>query len=1532
MLGKTRSGRYKIIKHLGGGGFGQTYLAQDLQLPGDPLCIVKQLKPRASDPFTLHTARRLFDREAHVLYDVGNHDQIPRLLAHFEEEQEFYLVQEFIDGHDLKQELPVGKLLSEPKAIALCQDILKILEFVHQQNVIHRDIKPSNLIRRKQDGKIVLIDFGAVKQVSTQTPSVEGQTTLTVTIGSLGYMPTEQVSGKPRFCSDIYAVGMIGIQALTGCPPHQLPEDPETSEILWRDAVGSRSDHRVLGKQVQVSSELADILDKMVRYDYRQRYQTATEALQAIEQLTHPQPSPARHPASQVTVAQSDGMLQSTVLWPPLPHASPSPFDSTLELTTLSVELATYSNSVNSTQVRATKRQDWGEAVDGSIFFGRTEELAQLEQWIVGDFPSHDSSAVTDSPTTLTRCRLVVLLGMGGIGKTSLSVKIAQQIQQSFDYLIWRSLRNAPPIQELLANLIQFLSDEKETEADLPTTVEGKITRLIEYLRSSRCLVILDNAESILQGGNRAGLYRQGYEGYGELLRRVGEANHQSCLVLTSREKPREVASLEGSELPVRSIQLTGLKEVEGQAIFDVKGLSGSEEERRVLTERYAGNPLALNIVSTNIQELFGSNIAEFLAQGTAIFGDIRELLDQQFNRLSELEKEIMYWLAINREPVSLSKLREDIVSGISQTNLIESLESLLRRSLIEKTASSFTQQPVVMEYVTERLIEEIGQEIVNEQVRLLMSHALIKATDKDYIRESQIRVILEPLAERLRTTFRSNKDIEHKLNQILLKLQEEFSASPGYGCGNLINLLAQLQINLANYNFSYLSIWQADLRRVNLHQVNFQDSDFVKSVFAETLSNVLSVAISPCGKFLATGDANSEIRLWQVADGKQLLTLKGHTSWVLSVAWSPDGHTLASGSLDQTIRLWDVREGKCLESLQGHTHGVCSVAFSPEGDTLASGSNDYTIRLWDVHQRTCLKMLHGHISGVKSVAFAPEGDTLASGSLDQTVKLWDIYEGTCLKTLHGHTSGVCSVAFAPVSVGVAEHNGAQAVAQEVTVVTQGASAFSVNKAGRGQVEDVGIGSILASGSNDHTVRLWDIREGKCLKTLQGHTQGVLSVAFAPEGNILASGSNDYTVRLWDIREEKCFKTLQGHTSGVLSVAFAPEGNILVSGSNDYTVRLWDVFEGTCLKTLHGHISGVKSVAFAPVRVSEVGRNGAQAAVQEPEVGVGGILASGSLDRTVRLWDIREGTCLKTLHAHASGVGAVTFAPEGDTLASGSNDYSVRLWDVYEGKSLKTLRGHTSEVLSVAFCRTGKTLVSGSNDYTVKLWDVREGKCLKTLQGHASGVLSVACCPTGETLASGSNDYTIKLWDVHEGKCLKTLRGHSQGVLSVAFCPTGETLASGSNDYTVRLWDVYEGKCLKTLYGHTSGVLSVAFAPVHVSAVAPQELGVGKTLASGSIDKTVRLWDASTGQCLKTLQGHSHEVYSVAFSPDGSTLVSCSQDETIKLWDVGTGECLKTLRADRLYEGMNIIGVTGLTEAQKATLKALGAIDEHLNG
>ncbi len=270
MIGKLLDHRYQVIRILATGGFGQTYIAQDTRRPGNPICVVKHLKPASSDPKIFATAKRLFQNEAETLEKLGNHEYIPRLLAYFDENQEFFLVQEYIDGHTLAEELIPGQRWSESQVMYLLQEILEILDFVHQQGVIHRDIKPDNIIRRASDYKLVLVDFGAVKQLRSSLVAVSTQPTATVAIGTPGYMPTEQGQGKPRPNSDIYSLGIIAIQALTGVPANQLQEDPDTGELVWQHLA-------------PVNEQLAAVLSKMVHYHFKDRYQNAAEALQACD-------------------------------------------------------------------------------------------------------------------------------------------------------------------------------------------------------------------------------------------------------------------------------------------------------------------------------------------------------------------------------------------------------------------------------------------------------------------------------------------------------------------------------------------------------------------------------------------------------------------------------------------------------------------------------------------------------------------------------------------------------------------------------------------------------------------------------------------------------------------------------------------------------------------------------------------------------------------------------------------------------------------------------------------------------------------------------------------------------------------------------------------------------------------------------------------------------------------------------------------------------------------------------------------------
>lgn len=750
---------------------------------------------------------------------------------------------------------------------------------------------------------------------------------------------------------------------------------------------------------------------------------------------------------------------------------------------------------------------DWGEAVSVVGFCGRTTELTTLSQWIIEE-----------------RCCLVALLGMGGIGKSALSVKLAQDIQYEFEFVIWRSLRNAPLLETLLADLVPFLSNQKDIRAE--------VGRLIHWLRSRRCLVVLDNVETIFQAGDRAGQYRSGYESYSELFKLLCEVQHQGCVVLTSREKPSEVAALEGTET-VRSLQLSGSAQV-AEALIAAKGLLGSQADKRILAEQYSCNPLTIKIVASSIRDVFDGDIEQFLQQSTILFNGARRLLDGQFKRLSHAEQSIMYWLAINRGWTTIAELAEDIVPPLPRAILLEALESLSWRNLIECRQGGYTQQPVVMEHVTDALVQQVANELVNREINVLGSHALLKTTVKEYISETQRRLILAGVVTQLQTILGIPAQIEARLQDVLTLLQSE-SASQIYAAGNLFNLCCHLQIDLTGYDFSNLTLCHANLSAISLHRVNFAGSKFIRSTFTQTLGGILSVAFSPDSNKLALGDTNGTIRLWQTISYSHhesgleqlVLSLSGHQNWVLAIAWHPNRPRFASSS-DRTIKIWDGQTGQCLHTLRGHQKDVWCLTWSPDGRMIASSGGDCTIKIWDAETGECLRTWQGHQRLIWSVAWHPNGKILASGSDDQTIQLWDSETGQCLKTLPMNGYWVRYVAWSPD------------------------------------------GKILASASSDLLIWLWDGQTGERLRSLAGHTSLIYTLAWSPDGTTLASSSGDRTVKLWDSINGNCLKALQGHQEPVWSVSWSRDGKALASGSQDQTVRLWNPETGQCRHTLKG--------------------------------------------------------------------------------------------------------------------------------------------------------------------------------------------------------------------------------------------------------------------------------------------------------------------------------------------------------------------------
>jgi WD40 repeat protein/transcriptional regulator with XRE-family HTH domain len=1109
------------------------------------------------------------------------------------------------------------------------------------------------------------------------------------------------------------------------------------------------------------------------------------------------------------------------------------PFDAEWFAGLLGAPPAPQASVPSSLDTAADRAQDWGEAPDTAGFVGRAVELAQLQSWVVED-----------------RCKLVTVLGIGGIGKTSLAAWAAHKAAASFERVYWRSLRNAPPVTEWLAGAIGFLSEQGMVP---PLDESEQIAALLQILRARRCLVVLDNSETLFEPGQGEGRYRAGMDGYGRVLQAVGQTRHQSCLVLTSREAPPELSLVPGA----RALELHGLGVAESQALLADKQLIGDAQAWLSLVDHYGGNGLALKIVGETIHQVYNGDVAAFLAEAIAtygtVFGGVRRLLDVQAERLSPIERDVLMRMAVEREPMHLADLSASLPPMVVRTTMIDAIGTLLRRSLVERAEgeATFTLQSMVLEYITDRLVETVAGEIERGEPLVLVEQPLIKAQAKDYVRQTQERLIGAPIIRRL-TTDLTDSGPEQGLLALLDGWRGRPPGEQGYGPGNVVNLLRLVRGDLRRMDLSQLCVRQAYLQEAEAQDASLEGTELTETVLAEAFGYPTEVTLSADGAFLAAAMPTGEVRVWRVVDRTPLLTLRGHTGAVWGVGLARDGRLVASGGVDGTVRLWDAASERLIATLRGHSGAVRAIAVSGDGRLVASGGVDGTVRLSDTAHGQLGAPLPGESGMVWSIALSRDARWVASGSVDGMVRVWEAQSGQPATTLAGHTGAVYGVGLS------------------------------------------GDGRMVVSGGADGTVRLWDATSGELMNTLLGHTGSVWRVAFSEDGRLTASVGDDGIVRIWDVSSGQLLSTLQGHTGLVWSVSLSGDGRLVASGGDDGTVRLWETDKGQRVATLRGSTPVLHGVALS---------------------GDGSVVASGGTDRLVRLWEASSGRLLATLRGHSGLVWGVALSEDGRLVASCSVDATVRLWEVSGGRLLSTLQGHTGGVWAVALSADGKLAASGGADGTVRLWQTDTGQPLAVLEGHTGLVRGVAFSGDGRVVASSGDDATVRIWDASSGQLVATLQGHAAGIPGVALSEDGRLVASASMDGTVRLWEALSGQPIATLNGHTAAAWKVAVS------------GDGRLVASSSWDETVRLWDSASGELLATLQGHAGAVNYVALAADGGLLASGGDDGIARLWDAETGVCLRTLSPDRYYERLNITGLTGVTEAQRAALLALGAVE-----
>lgn len=1186
--------------------------------------------------------------------------------------------------------------------------------------------------------------------------------------------------------------------------------------------------------------------------------------------------------------------------------------------------------------------------------YGRESDLARLRQWIGEE-----------------GCQLVGIFGIGGQGKSALAATLVRGLteaatpshplatgaagdQGGFRHIIWHSLLNAPSLAEVLQEWVYLLSDQ--TVITLPASLDQQFNQLLTYLREQRCLLILDNLERILQSDAHSGDYRPGYEAYGQLFHRLASGGHHSCLLITSRERPQDLIHLEEDTPTVRFLALAGLPADAGRQMLQARGLVDDPTELGALVQHYSGNPLALKLIAETIQGIFSGDTAAFLQVETLLFDDIRHVLDQQFARLTPLERELILWLAVLREPVPFQLLCDLLAQPPARRLVLEAVRSLQRRSLLEKYETGFGLQNVLLEYATVLLIDGICAELVDDNratrqeggqgrvhtdaasfvampqpesplavLPLLNSHALVLAQVQEYVRASQTRLLLQPIGAYLVARL-GRTGAEQRIQGLLTTLRAT-PPTPGYATANLLHLLLALGIDVRGYDFSQLYLRQLYLRGGSLPQTNFARAALIESVFTEPFGIVYTAVFSPDGQYLAAGTSEGAIYLWRTADQQLVQVIHVHSQAISELAFAQrvvEDRTqlvLASAGDDKRGGFWvlaeQVQERWHVPLAHEQQEELLAIGLRADGQRVTSVDSNGHVFLWDVRERAHAALVHHFVTQptrLRLIAFSTDGQSVAVGHRDGTVQLWQVETGELALVLTETTGSIVAVALSPD------------------------------------------GRLLATGGKDGHLCLWTLPAGQLQQVVETKAGAIDALAFSPDGQRLASTHLDRAIRVWTIDAEPSLHlhhTLTGHTHMIWSVAFGPQptlrqaGNrsvaqqLIVSGSSDQTVRVWNAETGQSLYTLRGQ---PRALVGLDIRALPQGPSATAAAV---EIGDAWLLAAAGFAQVVHLWHghgpVANAT-LPVLHGSRGALYSVAISPDGRMLASAGQDQLIYLWELASGQVYQTLQGHSKSIQCVAFDPDGTRLASGSIDGTVRLWSLPKERPapahtvgvlypdypLVVLQAHPSSVYNIAFSPDGALLASVGADRSLRLWDMTQPHCpelvaaRKTVQeAEEHDLFAVAFSPDGRKLACGGS-HLIYLWDrsdhAEQGFSNDTLplilRQHTLRIFAVAFSPD------------ATTLASGSDDCTICLWTVADGALRAILRGHKETIYKVVFSPDGLLVVSCSFDGTIKFWDSQTGECVNTLQVEGPYAGMNITGVTGMTAAQKAALQQLGAVQE----
>jgi WD40 repeat protein len=962
----------------------------------------------------------------------------------------------------------------------------------------------------------------------------------------------------------------------------------------------------------------------------------------------------------------------------------------------------------------------------------------------------------------------------------------------------------------------------KKIKSNVQFTLADEFTfaviELLNALKSLRCLLIFDNAESLLSRNSQGEeVYHKDRQDYASLWQHLAlHQGHNQILITTRRDIPNLSANV---------CKLKGLDRYAAREKLRSYGVVGDNQLLDVISKRYGGSPLLLGLIPNTIKRVFGNNIQDFLVAPCINYDEIEKVLTEQLADLTKQQIALMYWLAIEREPVSLSQLQANLqYQPLLSRQVPKLLDALVSRNLVEQDEDQFSLQNVILEYVTDQLNTAIVEEIRAKKSDLLHSHSLLKAEAKEYIRKIQQRMILQPILEVL--LFSLQPPVGNDRDQILsnflspakasglfltdnlLEMIDEFRgnalAQTSYATGNLVNLLISFGHKFVDCDLSRLYISQVYWPGVSISSIKFTGTKFEHCIFPETIGSVLSVDFSPDGQTLASGGTDGIIRLWDVETGQKIAALSGHSNWVRSVNFSTNGRYLVSGSLDSLVKIWSLKKNICERTLRGHQDQVWSAKFAAKDLLVISVGSDYQAKVWLSKGDEVATIT----SPDKQIIAVTIHGMQAASSNAKTVKIWDFYSKKTVLLITEKSERIRVLAFSPD------------------------------------------GKVLAGASHDCTIYIWNTITGNLLHTFVGHEKQIWSLSFTKNGQYLISGSAD-VVKMWDWQQENCFRVFLVNGHRIRSIALHQkdgiEESILAIGSDDGLIKIWDIYHDQVLRNIKNHQNRAWCVSYSPD---------------------GEFLATGSDDGILRVW-FDHGKCL-IIPAHKCRIRSIAISPNSQFIVTGGGpDSTVKVWGL-DGTLLNSFREHRDWVTWLVFL-DNETIVTVGDDQTIYRWSWQNSSFQKILVSADQWYWGFALDRQHRQLALGGNLKQIKFISVDSGEAIKTAYFHPEDIRHLMFNNRDGWLASVDEKGCLRIWNVDTHQLLSQFPPIKSPVRSIDWHPFQ------------PICAIGSDDGSITILHID-GQTTQTWLAHYSSLWHLCFHPQGDLLATASEDETIKTW------------------------------------------------